>query len=153
MFLCPKSTAFWCQPYFCTAHLLGDLGTKLERGITWETEPGWGSATPDSRPRERGFSSKLPVAKAMPPSQACCPRVVWWYLMLQLRLDRARVSWTCWHLRPCSCHLSEYTRGKGEQSHITHNGSVQELSVNLRGKNSQSQSVTFRKPFHVLLQQ
>lgn len=92
MFLCPKSSAFWCQTYFCTGHLLGDLGTKPEQSITWETELGWGSATPDSRTQEKGFSSKLPVAKAMPPSQACCPGVVWWYLMLQLQLDRAWVS-------------------------------------------------------------
>lgn len=73
------------------------------------------------------------------------------HLVLQLQLGRAWAIWMSWHFQPCSCHLSKCSRGKGEQNRRTHKSSVQEPSVNLRSSNSQSQPVTFRKPFQVLL--
>lgn len=73
------------------------------------------------------------------------------HLMPQLQLGRAWTIRLCWRLQPCSCHLSKCSRGRGERNHRTHNSSVQEPSVNPRSSNSQSQPVTFRKPFQGLL--
>lgn len=96
------------------------------------------------RPNSQGPRRCLPREPVVPglcggPSDPSC------------RWTGHRVSLTRWHRRPCGCHSSECTRGRGEQSHRTRSSSVQELRVNLRSSNSQSQPVTFRKPFQVLL--
>lgn len=127
----------------------------------------WGQSQNKVSHGRSGTGGAVPPLKALPekdaprpnyhgprrrlPHKPVGPGVVWWYLGLQLWLDMAEASWTCWHLQPRGSRSSEYAGGKGKQSHITRNSSVQERSVNLRSSNSQSQPVTFRKPFQVLL--
>lgn len=67
LFLCPKSSTFWGQPFYAD-HLLGDLqGAEPEHGVTGETGKRCGGVTPESPSQERSSSSKLPGAKVMCP--------------------------------------------------------------------------------------